>query len=412
MIFYTSTYSRLNSRLHRKYLANLKAILKAIKSIPPDEITYWVKTNKAYLAGYSAVKWNFLKQFESYIDIARTIPKLSVIPTDFSKHDDEAFERWSQSEFSDVFLKTLNQGKSIKVATDAALKQFEQHLLTFGNRQILRADKTHPAYRIQTSLGEYKKAKKVLRLLETTMHLEGKELNLMTSSLKEMMSFSQKIEIALKVIKKFSPTSWDRFKVFTEVIIPIKQSEFVSYSHQDLPGYSMINLFDRDFVDIMDDLLHENGHHHLNYYLNLGKVIEEPQDCIYYSPWRRTLRPLRGIFHAHFTFFWAFELFASLASAKELDSIFYVFGPKEKEKIYWRAVEEYWMLEYSYHDLHWANRHGLISDVGWKLIQEQRKHLVKYKKKVSGWEKHLKAHKIQLKELKSTLKSAKKKYQK
>lgn len=172
----------------------------------------------------------------------------------------------------------------------------------------------------------------------------------------------------------------------------------------------MINLYDRDFVDLIDDLLHENGHHHLNYYLNLGKLIEGTSDCIYYSPWRRTLRPLRGVYHAYFTFFWAFELFSSLASAKEVDSIFYIFGPKEKEKIYWRVVEEYWMLDYTFKDLQWAKNRGLISKVGWKFIQEQRKTLLKHKKKIGSWEKKLKAHRPQLRELKKTLKGAEKLY--
>jgi hypothetical protein len=401
----SSIDSRLKLRLHRRYQEELTSTLKNYKKILTPAIASWIKDHTGALNEYSPLKWYFLKQVQAYITITKTLPKLSSTPTHFSSFDDAVFEEWNRSEFVDVFLKNLNQGKSIKAATKAALKHFEQHLISIGARQILHQERIHPSYRIQTSLGDYKKGKKVCRLLQMTLHIEGKELQLMTKSLKEMKSFSQRIETALKVIKEFSPESWQRFRTFTEVIIPIKQSEFVSYSHQDLPGYSMINLYDRDFVDLMDDLLHENGHHHLNYYLNLGKIIDEPQDCIYYSPWRRSLRPLRGIYHAFFTFFWAFELFSSLAHAKELDSAFYHFSSSEKEKIFWRAIEEFYMLDYSYQDLLWANKQKLISVTGWKFIQEQRKVLLKHKKKVVDWEKKLKTYRPQLKELKKILKS-------
>lgn len=331
---------------------------------------------------------------------------------DFGPREEEVFEKWNNSEFAAEFLKSLNAGKYLGKASMDALKVMDKHLVTFGERHILKNDKLSPAYRIQTSLGEYKKNDKVLRLLETTLHLEGKDLRLMTSTIKEMKTFSHRIEVALKIIKKFSPTSWERFIAFTEVIVPIRQKEFVSYSHQDLPGYSMINLYHRDFVDLMDDLLHENGHHHLNYYLNLGTLIDEPVDNIYYSPWRRTLRPLRGVYHAYFTFFWAFKLFADLARAKEVDSIFYLFSPSEKEKIFWRAVEEFHMLNFTFQELKWARKQGLIRDNGWDLISEQNKELMKFKKLIPLWEKKLKHHKTELKELKVTLKKAHKDYSK
>jgi hypothetical protein len=221
-----------------------------------------------------------------------------------------------------------------------------------------------------------------------------------------MKAFSQRIETALRVIRRFSPTSWERFAAFTEVIVPIAQPELVSYSHQELPGHSMINLYNRDFVDLLDDLLHENGHHHLNYYLNLGKLIDEPVENIYYSPWRRTLRPLRGIYHAYFTFFWAFRLFSDLVKANDVDSIFYLFSDVEKEKITWRAIEEFYLLSFSYEDLRWARRRGLVADAGWELVREQQKELAKFRKQLPALERKLRAHRGELRELKATLKKA------
>lgn len=108
---------------------------------------------------------------------------------------------------ADVLLKTLNKRKGIRIATYVALEDFERHLLALGSRHLLREDIINPSYRVKTSFGEYKKGTKVARLLETTMHFEGKELSLMTHTLKEMKTFSQRIEIALKVIRKYSAGS-------------------------------------------------------------------------------------------------------------------------------------------------------------------------------------------------------------
>ena len=406
MNFTPQKYSQLKSRLKSKYQKLLKATLKDLKKLPARKSNQWVLTHADELKHYSQLNWHFLSLLQSFNFF--NSQKSDLGKSDFGPLEEKVFEKWNNSEFADIFLKSLNKGKSFGQASEEALRAFDHHLVTFAERHLLRTDALSVNYRTQTSLGEFKKGKKVSRLLETTLHLEGKDLRLMTSTLKEMKQFSTRIEVALKLIKKFSPSSWERFTAFTEVIVPIREPELVSYSHQDLPGYSMINLYHRDFVDLLDDLLHENGHHHLNYYLNLGKLIDEPVDNIYYSPWRRTLRPLRGVYHAYFTFFWAFKLFADLANAKELDSIYYLFSHEEKEKIYWRAVEEFSMLNYTFSELKWAKRKGLINETGWKLIQDQQKELNKFKKKIPLWEKKLKLHRSELTALKQTLKKAEK----
>lgn len=406
MKFSSTIYGRLKSRLRTRYQKDIQLVFKKNKANSSSLITPWLQEHKSEIKNYSTFNWFFLKQIKTYLKLKELQPHLSA-GDDFGEKEDTVFEIWNQSEFAEEFLKSLNKGLSISKATQKTLQSLDKHLVILGERQLLHSNKVNPSYRPQNSLGEITHHKKVSRLLKTTMHLDGLDLDLMTPTFKEMKDFSHKIEIALKVIRKHSPSSWERFKNFTQLIIPIKQMELVSYSHQELPGVSMINLYDRDFVDLMDDLLHENGHHHLNYYLNLGKLIDEPKENIYYSPWRQTLRPLRGIYHAYFTFFWAFKLFSDIANAKEIDSIFYLFNESQKEKIYWRAVEEFWMLDYSYNDLVWAKRQGLINETGWDLVNEQRKELLKFKKKIPLWEKKLKAHKSELKNLKATLKRAK-----
>ena len=409
MQFSTTIYSRLKARLKRKYKSNFIKVSKAFKNHPSASTATWIKTHQSEFAEFHPKKWFYLKQLESLLFFISQ-PAQESDEDEFSPQDDAIFEKWNNSEFADVFLKFLNKRMPLRKASLETAKIFDEHLVSLGKIHLLKIADSSKHYRIQGSLGDIRSKQKVSKLLETTLHLDGKELVLLTSSLTEMKDFSSRIEVAARLIKRFSPDSWVRFCAFTEVIIPIKNEEFVSYSHQELPGTSMINFYHRDFIDLLDDLLHENGHHHLNYYLNLEDLIEEPIDCIYYSPWRRTLRPLRGIYHAYFTFFWAFKLFSDLVSAKELDSEFHRFTETEKEKMLWRAVEEYWMLEYTFVDLQWARKKGLISDLGWDLIKEQRSQMTKAKLKVQGWEKKLKTHKKDLQDLKKVLLKSRKQF--
>lgn len=403
-------YLRLKSRLRRRYHSLVTKILPKLKQFPNSKTAKWVRVHHSQFEEYSPQRWFFLKQLESLIFFLSQSPE-SPDEDVFSSVDNAIFEKWNQSEFADVFLKLLNKKTPLRKASQLTATIFDEHLVSLGNLHLLKIKSSTKNYRYQTSLGDVMKQGQLSKLLETTLHIDGKELSILTSGLKEMKQISTRIETAIKIIRKFSPESWERLATFTDAIIPIKQKELVSYSHQDLPGVSMINLYDRDFVDLLDDLLHENGHHHLNYYLNLQALIEEPIECIYYSPWRQTLRPLRGIYHAYFTFFWAFKLFSDMLKTSELDSIWYTFSASEKEKITWRAIEEYWMLDYTFQDLKWARKQKLISETGWDLIIEQRNKARKFQSKILKWEKSLKRHKNDLKELKKELSKASKKYQ-
>lgn len=410
MIFSSRQYRRLKSRIRIRYQAKWKRLKHDLKLVPQGPLKSWIKESSTELSYYTNFNWFFLKQLETFFYLQSMEVKKGT-DIGLSQDEEEIFDIWNHSEFADIFLKTLNKGKSVQEASQLTLKSFEQHLLTLGKRHIDKVDASSKSYRIQSVLGERMRSGKISPLLSTTLHLEGKDLDLMTSSLKDMNTFSHRIELALKLIRHYSFSSWERFTAFTDVIIPIKDKEFVSYSHQEFPCVSMINLYDRDFVDLMDDLLHENGHHHLNHYLNLEKLIDEPEDLIYYSPWRRTQRPLRGIYHAYFTFFWAFKLFSDMASG-DLENYSYQFSPAEKEKVLWRAVEEFHMLNYSFADIHWAKKQGLITETGWAIIQSQQKELLKFKTKVAGWEKKIKSHRKELTKLKSDLRSSRKKYKK
>lgn len=385
MNFSSETYLKLKSSLARKHSRDVKSLLVKLKKLDPQ----FAKAISHFdFKNFSPLHFYLKEQLQTLIIYLQATPKLSTDAQDFSNFDDFIFEKWNASEFSGDFLKALNKGLSIKEAHLLTLDHFKAHIEALFERFLHSTDALNPHYRIQTSLGEVG-SKKPKKLLHSIINIEEKFLDIYANSLKEFKSFSSRIELALKLIKFYSPTSWERFNAFTEVIIPINAEELVSYSHQELPGYSMINLYHRDFIDLLDDLLHENGHHHLNYYLNLDKLIEEPKELDYFSPWRNSPRPLRGIYHAFFTFFWAYNLFRDLiVNAKNPQSL-YQFSKAEWKKIHYRVIEEYYMLTFSYEDLKKAKRKGLIHQEGWELVQTQFKLLAKDKKNIAIWEKEV-----------------------
>tara|TARA_R110000868_G_scaffold100128_3_gene275371 strand:+ start:123 stop:1487 length:1365 start_codon:yes stop_codon:yes gene_type:complete len=176
------------------------------------------------------------------------------------------------------------------------------------------------------------------------------------------------LDKAIQLIKNASPRCYDALKVFTESIILIDEPGIVSYSLQSLPGYSNINVSERDFVDLVDDLIHENGHHILNAVLNAEELIEEDDDKIFWSPWRQALRPIRGIYHGYLTFCWAFTLFSDLykSAPSELDQT-------QMEKVQLRFVDEFIMLKFCQDQLDHAFRLGKINELGMGLVREANK---------------------------------------
>ena len=401
MIFQATTYTQLKKSLAKKHSRDSKSLLTKLKKL---DTNFHRSISHFKFEEFNSVHFFLNEQLATLVFYLEKTKKLSSDPEVFGPMDDLIFEKWNASEFSGDFLKNLNRGLSIKEAHEATLTTFKSHLEILFERFLHSSDVTNADYRPQSSLGETGN-KKPRKLLHSIITVDGKLIDLYANSLKEFKGFSARIELALKLIKLYSPTSWERFCAFTEVIIPINAPELVSYSHQELPGFSMINLYHRDFIDLLDDLLHENGHHHLNYYLNLGKLIEEPKELDYFSPWRNAPRPLRGIYHAFFTFFWAYQLFRDLLTNQDIEQELYQFSKAEWKKIHERAVEEYYMLMYSFDDLKRAKKKGLIYPAGFELVEAQYQLLKKDKKLITKLE--TKIGKRDLANLKKALAEAK-----
>jgi HEXXH motif-containing protein len=180
---------------------------------------------------------------------------------------------------------------------------------------------------------------------------------------------------AWKTIRMAWPEGHRILSLLTSRIVPLKAKGVVSFSYRHRPGLSFINCFDRDNLDLIDDLIHENSHHHLNLLLRKHVLYHgDHNQQIFYSPWRRSLRPVRGILHATFTFTMGAILFERLST----------FGQRHKAawrrtgltkhdllRARFRCFEEVESVRYSIQDLEHADRHlGWLTGSGRRLVRQ------------------------------------------
>ena len=185
----------------------------------------------------------------------------------------------------------------------------------------------------------------------------------------------ERIGRAWQTIQEAWPEGQGVLALLTSRIVPLKAKGVVSFSYRHRPGLSFINCFDRDNLDLIDDLIHENSHHHLN--LLLRKYVMYHGDHhqqIFYSPWRRSLRPLRGILHAAFTFTMGAMLFEQLSTwasgpggAARWKKAWLT--PRDLERARFRCLEEVESVRYSIQDLRYADHHlGWLTGSGRRMV--------------------------------------------
>lgn len=182
---------------------------------------------------------------------------------------------------------------------------------------------------------------------------------------------------ALAVIASAWPEGDRLLALLTSRIVPLKASGVVSFSYRHRPGLSAINCFDRDQLDLIDDLIHENSHHHLNLLLRKDLLYRgDHNQEMFYSPWRRSLRPLRGILHATFTFTMGALLFERLSTwgAGRAGKVRWHkagLSPRDLRRARSRCLEEIDSVRYSLQDLgHAGDRLNWLTLEGKRLVRQ------------------------------------------
>lgn len=352
---------------------------------------------------YSNLNWYWYQLIDRIVCVIGIHEDLE-ISEDYSltESEDAVFNFWNDTDYAKSFLEMINDTKDLSATSLFHLKLLEQQIISFFVLHIDFYPNIESLFYNIPELGDGESriySHRLNQYFDTNKFKDGHictvktdAQNLFINGLKFdgidfkvgpffynllstnqdmdllVSSFKTRIDKAVSIIKKISPDLYNILTSFTKTIVPINEPGIVSYSMQSLPDYSCINMYDRDFVDLIDDLLHENGHHYLNTFLNVDELIFEDDEKIYYSPWRKSLRAVRGIYHAYLTFFWAFELFTTLASHLSNHEDDLGLDKSEKEKVYLRALEEYSMLNFCTRDLDSAFNEGKITAKGNALI--------------------------------------------
>lgn len=202
----------------------------------------------------------------------------------------------------------------------------------------------------------------------------------------------EQIHRAWAVIEEAWPEGARLLALLTTRILPLQAWGVVSFSYRHRPGLSFINTFDRDRLDLIDDLIHENSHHHLNLLLRKFDMRRgDHNQEIFYSPWRRSLRPLHGILHATFTFTMGAMLFERLSAWAERGlspARLRAFGLTERDilRARYRCLEEVESVRYSLQDLTWAvERQRWLSPAGVALVRALDVGIAAVRRRIAPW---------------------------
>lgn len=287
--------------------------------------------------------------------------------------DNDIFEILTDSEYSKDFLEALDG--------DQSFKKICKQVLAIYKQQLDFIKMYHVDQDIKDVSNEYRPN---LDLGDIDQKIGGNRIEIPNSQLSYLAGEDQhysRIEKAVNILNQLAPESFKRLNTFTKYLVPLNDKGMVSFSSEALPFYSCINFRERDNVDLLDDLLHENGHHQLNFYLYNYELIDEEDPNLYFSPWRECLRPLRGIYHGYCTFYWAYDLFKNLLKFENLSDHF---NQDEIDKISRRFLEEREMLLASYQELIIAQKNGYISKEGMQVVINLQRHINDDQSFVSG----------------------------
>ena len=156
MHFSPLKYSQLKSRLKKKYERDLVRIVQSLKK-SDTKISEWILNHQSELKEYSPLNWNFLHQLQDFNFLLTLTPELG---KDFGPKEEMVFEKWNKSEFADLFLKDLNRGLSLGKASARTLKVLDGHLVTFGERHILKTTSFQSLIAISLQLANSRRERK------------------------------------------------------------------------------------------------------------------------------------------------------------------------------------------------------------------------------------------------------------
>lgn len=171
---------------------------------------------------------------------------------------------------------------------------------------------------------------------------------------------------AWSLIAKAAPLLLEEIQLGVQIIVPVCSTEDVhlSASYHEAPGLITMS-WTPENVMIAEALVHEYHHQKLNALMNIDPLIEDPEElAIYYSPWRKDPRPLRGLLHAAFTFQAIVEFYNNLMDSH----LAHLDEEQQLRRIYQGSCQVAYALEA-------LQEQGHFTRLGMSLLEGLRKNL-------------------------------------
>lgn len=338
------------------------------KDHPFNLIHDTAKSDFELLLSFTPINFYWVHEVHNLIslnELNHEIKSITPDPECMTDEEEMVFDEWAGSVYSEEFLELINDDPSIYQASHKLIKKYELNLVEKFNAHIARKNINLENYIADSDLGDIDNELVLIQNPQDNQ-LEGYPISFLCHNPNEKEKMKTNLLKSLDTLKRYAPKSFQSFTTFTNTVVSHPHDHIVSYSSQYLPGHSIINLTNRDFIDQLDDLIHENGHHYLNTYLIADDLITEEAELIYYSPWRKELRPLRGIYHGILTFYWGFKLFQELINSDFKK----VATTDQLDKIHTRLLEEYLMISTCKDDITYAYKAQLISQNGFEIVSQ------------------------------------------
>jgi hypothetical protein len=367
---------------------------------------------------------------------------ISISPNDYGKHEGIIFQKYSSLKSlagmenwlvnyyeRDLFIDVIKRLKFIKSEDFSELENFKRDLL-FTLKQNFR-EEDFRFYNIENTELSKRSLLNLINSLkkendQSISHINEYYINNSYQYYYKSTGKPSSLGLNTKLVKKITPKNkidqlknaeielslnwkygYTLYKTLTNSVIIVSSPDLVSYSHFTELGISYINIIDRDLFDTVDDLIHENSHHHLNLILKKYKLIKHNNDeLVFYSPWRQSLRNIYAIFHSVFTFSYGATLFENILKNPS------PFMRLNYERTAFRFLEETIMLKYSLTDL--LNHKDRFFNKGIEIISYLNEQNKKNIKNYDSYESIIKSKtfKKKLSDLENTLKIARKTYHK
>jgi len=132
----------------------------------------------------------------------------------------------------------------------------------------------------------------------------------------EVRGLSAKLSRAVELVREAWEEVYRDLLAHTHEVVPMSERRVAPDLLPGRPGASYIHYAGKSAAGLAVDLVHENAHHRIQGLAALGALHRDHGETMYFSPWRRTMRPLEDILQSTYALTFRMELLRRLVGTK------------------------------------------------------------------------------------------------